>query len=484
MKKTRILVALLLVFSLLAAPLTYADNKVVTPNDEGEFFNLVTDFVLDNYHFDISKELLLERTFANLLKNNPDALDTFLEALFNSLDEYSEFFSPKEWAAYLQQMENVTGGIGVQMTQKGDYVEVIGVLEGSPAKEAGIVVGDRLVAVNGFDVVGQSVSNIATLLTGEIGTEVSVRMLRGTEELEFSLIRYELKHDSVEHSYLGSDVIYIYISSFNLTTAAEFGKILEEADAAGVKKILLDLRDNPGGYVDAAVGVASYFVPEGDIATLKFKSDDEPYSYVSELKESKYELVMLVNENSASAAELLASSVQDAGVGTLIGRQTYGKGIIQQFIPLYSGRVCKMTVGEYITRNGKRIHGIGVLPDIDVTNRRLALRDTNALEMEYKDLYTAGDSGTGVFACKQRLRALGYSVGTMDDIYSGEMLNAVASFQRDVGLEVTGVLDINTQIYLDNDADGAKVLVDKQLYTAFDMLGVDDAVVLRESIKN
>jgi len=484
MKKTRIAVAMLLVFALLTAQLAFADSKIIIPNDEAQFFGLVTDFVLDNYQFDMSKDELLERTFTTLLNNDPEALDKFLKALFNSLDAYSEFFSPQEWAYYLQRMENVTGGIGVQITKNGEYVEIIGVVEGSPAYEAGILVGDRIIAINGFNVVSQTAGNISILLSGDIGTEVSVRVLRGAEELEFGLVRYELKHESVEYHYIDSDAVYIYIGSFNMTTADEFGAIMQEVDAAGITKVLIDLRYNPGGYVDAAVAVASYFVTKGNITTLKFKGSTAQQSYNSELEESKYELVLLVNDNTASAAELFSSAVQDSGVGTIIGQQTYGKGVVQQFIPLYSGRVCKMTVGEYITRNGRSIQGVGVFPDIDVVNRMLGLSDTTVSKMEYKSQYIAGDSGTGVYACKQRLKALGYYVGAMDDVFSSEMKRAVNSFQHDTGLDATGILDVNTQIYLDNNSANVKVTIDKQLYTAFDILGINDAAVLRESIKN
>lgn len=475
MKMTRRLLGLALALMIFAGmPVMAEDNlKYLPKSEEAEFFNMISSDLVDLYQFDITKDKLLERTFTNLLNNDPEALDTFLRALFNSLDPYSEFYSPEEYKQMMQSLEGVTGGIGIRMLKGSQYVEVADVIDNSPALSAGIQAGDKIIKVNGEDVSGKGEDYVGGKVRGEIGTDVTLTLLRGTAEIEITLTRGELVSNTAEYAFLSDDVAYLRILSFSSATEAEVNAALKSIDERGVKKIILDLRNNLGGYVDSAVNIAKNFVPEGIIAKHYTKVNGKTEEYVSDLKATKYELVTLVNEYTASAAELLASALQDSGASKLIGRQTYGKAVTQAIMQLYGGRMCKVTSGEYITRNGKKINNIGIIPDTTVDNRIAVFSETNAGKMKYAPQYKQGDTGEGIYLAKLRLEALDYALDTSQDTYDEAMTHAVKAYQESAGLDATGVLDINTQICLDNDASEQEVLIDLQTAAAFEYFDLE-----------
>lgn len=465
---------ILAVFVLFTVPvLADSHNKKLEQSDEAYFFNAVVEFILQVYNFDITKDELLSRTIQNLITNNPKALDEFLRALLGSLDEYSEFYSPEEWKAINSQLERTFGGIGVRLVKQGHYVTVIEVFDNSPAQKAGIQVGDKIIEIDGESVLNRDHAVVSNKVAGEIGTTVHIKVLRGDEEISFDIVREELRQSTVEYIILDENVSYLRISTFNSSTLSELEQALKEIDAKGANKIIMDLRSNPGGYVDVVVQVAKRFVPAGVIATAAYKYKDIKEVYTSDLKEKKYDLLVLVNEYTASAAEILASAIQESGAGKLIGERTYGKAVIQQFFQLYRAidgeRWCKITTGTYLTRNGNQINKIGIAPDYDVKNRKVKYEQVKKEKMVYSKKYQVGDVGKGVLAAKQRLNILGYYIGEMDEYFNEQMAEAVAQFQADSNLFPYGVLDVNTQILLENTAAEVMVTIDCQLITALEM---------------
>lgn len=473
MKKLfRFTAAALAVIIMLTVPVLAEDNlKYIKENDASKLFNMVAGDLVDLYQFDITKDQLLTRTFTNLLNDDPEALDSFMKALFGSLDEYSEFYLPEEYQELMNSLENITGGIGVQMTRGSKYVEIVNVLENTPAEKAGVKIGDKIVKVNGEDMLGKGHDYVSGKIRGDIGTEVTLTLMRGEKQFDITIVRGEITQNTVNYVILDSGIGYMYITSFSSATDEEVSKALDEFDKNGVKKIILDLRYNPGGFVDSAVNTAKNFVPSGIIATHHMKYHDRTEEYRSDLKQKKYEMVTLVNEYTASAAELLASALQDSGASKLIGKQTYGKAVTQAILSIYNGRVCKVTSGEYITRNGKKINKIGIAPDYNVDNRTAYFIETNAKRSKFAPQYSEGDTGDGIYAAKQRLSALGYNIGVVDDKYDENMKYAVIAYQEKLGVEATGVLDIGTQIQLDNEADYCEVVIDNQLAKAFERFG-------------
>ena len=470
----RITASILVLLMIFTTPVFAGENlKNITKSNEAKFFDQIASDLVQLYQFDITKEEILERTLTNLINNDPEALDTFLRALFSSLDEYSEFYSPEEYAELMRSLENVSGGIGVQMSKAVQYCEIVNVIDDYPAQKAGVMVGDMIFKVDGEDMTGKSSDYVSGRVRGDIGTEVTLTLIRGGEIFDVTIVRGELKQSTVSYAVIDSGVGYIKIESFSSNTDNEVANALSELYKYDVKKLILDLRYNTGGYLESAVAVAKRFVPTGNIATYKVKYGNQSVDYRSTLGKKKYEMVTLVNEYTASAAELLASALQESGASTLVGKQTYGKAVTQTIMGVYGGRMCKVTTGEYLTRNGNQINKIGIKPDYDVDNRKTTFECVDSAKMVYAAKYDAGYDGEALLALKQRLDVLGYDVGSLETPYDEKMQFAVAAFQSDMGIEPTGVLDINTQIYLANQANEKELVVDNQAAKAFELLGIE-----------
>ena len=241
---------------------------------------------------------------------------------------------------------------------------------------------------------------------------------------------------------------------------------------AGIKKFILDLRNNGGGYVSSAVEIAKMVVPEGKIIDAYFRGEAAPISYTSELKKKEFEITVLVNENTASAAEILASAIQESGAAKLYGVRTFGKGVIQQAFPLMNGSVMKITTGKYITRNGNEIQGIGIEPDEYIKNYTEPINTKEYEQFDYKTKWSTGTDGIGVKAAKERLYLLRYYTGERTGTdFTDELAQAVLDFQADNELYPYGVLDITTQVKIENAFAKLQVLHDKQFDNAYQALG-------------
>jgi carboxyl-terminal processing protease len=298
-----------------------------------------------------------------------------------------------------------------------------------------------------------------------------VTVLRGENELTFTMQRCEVHDMTVASSVLKGDIGYISVDSFSDTTADEFESALEDMKEKGITKIILDLRNNPGGYTDAAVRMAQMIVPEGVIIKTEFRNEDSNTVYMSELKEKTFDFCVLVNGNTASSSEILASAIQDSGAGVLVGERTYGKGVIQNMFSLPGGLGMKITTGKYITRNGSEINNIGITPDYDIPNG-IKNFDTSALtSMDYKTKWEVGDKDESIIGAKERLYLLGYNVDIYNDEYTLEEMAAVVRFQQDQGLYAYGVIDITTQTRLENETHKLEQTVDNQFKFAYSYFG-------------
>lgn len=470
----------ILAFVLLLNCSVFADSKVITAGEEAKFFDAVATEIPEFYQFDMDKSELIERTVRTILNTNPEMLDTFLEALFDSLDDYSEFYTPEEYEQIAQFYENVTGGIGVTVNKKSRYVEVVSTLDDGSAKKAGIVAGDKIFAVDGEEMTDKPMDYVTGKMKGEIGTQVQITILRGEEKIEFTLERCVLKQDSVVYAKLTDKLGYIQITQFVNDTSTEFKKALDEMDKAGIKDIIIDLRNNTGGLVSGAVDIAKMLVPQGTIITHHMKYNDLTTTYTSDLKTKKYNLVTLVNEYTASSSEILASALSESKASVLVGKQTYGKAVTQNVLGLYGGRACKITTGEYFTRNGNNINKVGIIPDYTVENKTLPLEQTNVCKFVFKaDGYKLNDTGNGVEAINERLKILDYSIAASDN-YSADTENAIKSFQAENGLEQTGICDIITQTFLVSRANEKYVYIDMQLQKALDLMNSDYEIYLEK----
>ena len=472
MKMRKKLYALILSASMLIPSLSQAAS--VEYNTFDKLMNYAAQLYIDQ---DISVEELKEEAVSKLLEEHPELLDQLLKAGFSSLDQYSEFFTGEEFLDYVNDLNHTFYGIGETIQKNGEYVEVVNCLDGGSAKEAGLAIGDKIYAVDGESAVGKTLSDVQKMITGELNTTVNVTVLRGDAEKSFTLTRKPVSADTVAHTVLEGNIGYITIINFAEKTDTEFANVLKDLDEQGVTEIILDLRDNPGGYLISAVNIAKMIVPEGVIVQTMFRQEEKNETFYSELKNPKYRFAVLVNQNTASAAEVLAGAMQDSKIGYLIGDTTYGKAVIQEMFQLSNGGF-KITTGHYLTRDGHEINKIGIDPDEQVMNTTQKVNMSRFTPFDYKIKWKVGEESDSVLAAKERLRLMGYYQGSMDTYFDTELESAVNQFQADTELYPYGVLDISTQVRIENEFYKREELVDNQLYTAYEYFGGDRQVLI------
>ena len=284
-------------------------------------------------------------------------------------DVYTEYMDAKEADNYTNGVlhGNVGAGIGVEMGLRDGYVKVLRVLPDNPALRAGIMIGDIFYKVNGEEVYTWSTSEIAEVLRGEPGTEVTVTMARDGKEIEFKMNREEINNVSEYVTYDGGTAI-ITVTRFDNNTGTEVQKEAAKFKEKGISKVILDLRGNGGGYVSAAQDLLSLWLDGKLMLTQKsLHSGNEKMSTASGkaiLKDMK--TIVLVNGSTASASEITAAALKDYGKATIVGTKTYGKGVVQKMYNLSGGGILKVTTAEWLTPNGDSINDNGVAPDVEV----------------------------------------------------------------------------------------------------------------------
>ena len=299
--------------------------------------------------------------------DNEKLITGALKGMVNSLDDpHSVYLDEQMYKLLLEHTDGSFGGVGVVMGMREDKIPmVIAPIEGSPSELAGIKSGDQIISVDGQDTRVLPFEEVAAKIRGEIGTQVVLTIRRDNADIDYILTRSNIETISVAGSMKREDIGYIRIASFNEHTATEFNKIYHELEEKGMKKVILDLRDNPGGILTVCTKIAENFVPEGVIVSTRDRAGNQEV-FRSSLPEAKYPLVVLVNGGSASASEIVAGAIQDTGVGTLIGTKTYGKGSVQAVIPMANKDGMKLTIAKYYTPNDRCIDGIGIEPDITI----------------------------------------------------------------------------------------------------------------------
>lgn len=452
-----------------------AKSDIVLSN-EYIVYDQIAEFVAENYlDSQLSKEDIMLMGISNYLKDNNEAALELLKSMLTSLDPYSDFFTAEEYAKYINQINQTFYGIGVYLEENEGYVEITGfVEEGGAAEEAGFMKGDRIVAVDGADVTGKSADYIRSKVVGELNTTVEITVLRGTEEIELTGTRVAVSQNTVSGGIMKGNIGYIVIKSFGTETASEFETMLGQLRENNVEKLILDLRNNPGGIVDAATEIAKMIVPKGDIVKVSYRGSDKMESYKSELQRAPFDMIVLVNENTASSSEILSSAIQDSGAGKLLGTQTYGKAVIQQLYNIGGGSfVLKLTTGQYLTRKGREINGVGLEPDYIVTNYKKNIDTTQYTPLDFHNRYSVGQSAEAVKGAKERLRLLGYydEQSSEDTVFDLALLTAVKDFQTEIGISPSGVLDIVTQVKLKEQFEKLETVVDRQLQTAYEKFG-------------
>ena len=285
-------------------------------------------------------------------------------------DPYTVYYTEEEYEALLESSSGQYKGIGVQISQDTEtmLITVIRVFKGSGAEEAGIQEGDILYKVNGEDISAEDINNVVAEIRGDEGTFVEIQVYRDSikDYVTMNVERRNVSMDTVEWRMLEEGIGYLQITEFDEVTYDQFSDALSDLKAQGMKGLVLDLRNNPGGLVDSVCDVADELLDEGTILSTKDKNG-EGFTYTSEDGMSfDGPITVLVNGNSASAAEVLTGALKDYDRGTVVGTTTFGKGIVQSIVPLGDGTALKVTVSNYYTPSGTCIHKVGIEPDVEV----------------------------------------------------------------------------------------------------------------------
>ena len=282
-------------------------------------------------------------------------------------DPYAAYYNEEETQSMLDSSSGSYCGIGAMFSQNmiTGVVTVSRVYEGFPSYEAGILPEDILIKVEGEDITGQDLTHIVTQIKGEEGTEVTVTMLRGEEEIDFTMERRVIEVPTVEHEMLANGVGYIMVSEFDGVTDEQFHEALVDLQAQGMESLVIDLRNNGGGSVESVSNIADELLPEGPIVFTEYKGEERT-ERSSDASCVEIPMAVLMNGNSASASEILAGALQDYEAAKIVGTQSYGKGIVQSVIDLQDGTALKLTTAKYYTPDGNNIHEIGITPDVEI----------------------------------------------------------------------------------------------------------------------
>jgi carboxyl-terminal processing protease len=301
-----------------------------------------------------------------------DRIEGAIEGLVRSYDDpYTIYLPKKEAEAFEEDISGNFSGVGMEVGLREDIITVIAPLPGSPAEKAGLIAGDMIVRINDESTEGFGIDEAVNRIRGERGTEVVLSIFRKDAEefLEIKVIRDTIMIPTSKTE-IKDDVFIVSLYSFNAIAEAEIQKALREFIKSKKKKLILDLRGNPGGYLESAVGISSYFLPLGKTIVRESFGDGHEEVYRSSGKEigsfTRDRFVVLVDQGSASASEILAGALKEHGVATVIGATTFGKGSVQELVKIEGGASLKVTVARWLTPNGTSISEGGLAPDIAV----------------------------------------------------------------------------------------------------------------------
>ena len=298
-----------------------------------------------------------------------------VKGMVNSLgDPHSIYMDAKMYKEFMIETEGSFGGVGIVIGVKDKNLTVVSPIEGTPSEKAGIKSGDQIAKIDGVESKDMALDEAVGKIRGPEGSTVILSIRRGDEPLkDYALVRSNIQIKTVAGKMLPDGIGYIRISMFNENTGSDLVKKYQELEKEGMKAVVLDLRDNPGGLLQESVKVSNLFVPKGPVVSVVTR-DGQREVHSSILEQVKYPVSVLVNGGSASASEIVAGAIQDTEAGTLIGTKTYGKGSVQTILRLDGGGI-KLTIAKYLTPNDRAINGVGLEPDIKVEMEKNAQKD-------------------------------------------------------------------------------------------------------------
>jgi len=296
-------------------------------------------------------------------KLNTENIDTIISSLG---DPYTQYFTPDEWKQFMDMLENNYVGIGIRLGQDEYGFYVNEVFPGTPALDAGMQGGDYIIAVEGKATKGITTDELISQITGVEGTEVRITIQREKKEIKLTLARKAIHIPALTSRLFDNGTGYIRISSFSSDADELFATQLKDMQSKGLKSLVIDLRNNPGGLLDSAAGMATQFIKKGSLIHTVDRTKKETAYPINGVDPLTLPVTVLVNEYSASASEVLAGALQDYNLATIMGTQTYGKGSVQSLFTLSEGGMLKLTIQEYLTPLKHKVNQVGITPDLNV----------------------------------------------------------------------------------------------------------------------
>ena len=310
--------------------------------------------------------------------SDQELIEAAIRGMVADLDAHSAYLDPQQFDEIRISTTGEYSGVGIEVALENGVVKVINPIEGTPAEKAGVLAGDTILAVDDVPVNVENLNDTIDRMRGKAGTAVKISIARADvkDPLEFTLSRAAVQVHSVRNKLLDGGVGYVRISHFSETTTSDLERSLaslKKKNGAPLSGLVLDLRNNPGGLLEAAVGVSDVFLESGVIVTANGRAADARFEMDARPGDALAgaPMVLLVNGGSASASEIVAGALQDHHRATLVGRQTYGKGSVQTVLPLSDGHAIKLTTSKYFTPSGASIHEKGIKPDVIIDEKEL-----------------------------------------------------------------------------------------------------------------
>lgn len=393
----------------------------------------------------------------------------------DELDPHTTYLSAEEMTQYTTNLSGSYVGIGVQYyeSESGSFI-IQRVFEDSPAQKSGLEAGDILIAVSGISVEGTDINEVSELVMGAEGTDVTITIVRDNKEMDVTMERAQVMHSAFGEE-IADNIGYIQLDQFGETTATEVLRYLEKFEGKD-SKLIIDVRDNGGGYLSSVVDIVSYFVVKDETVLItENKSGNQTFEVTNSDKQFTFDkIVILVNQNTASASEVLTAALQEhLDNVTVIGVNTYGKGTVQQTRMFDDNSAIKYTTAEWLSPSGEKIHGVGIKPDIEV-----ALHDIltyGFAEFDEGAAYAYDTVGIPVSVLQSALDFLSYDINRFDGYVDRSTEQALKAFEKDLGMKETGVLTL--EVY---ESIMSKVIrewtanrsdYDVQLHKALEVLG-------------